>query len=425
MRAFIIFFIYVLILSTQAMATTCSLDNEDFTRYLKNLDRDPQLILYKRIYLDHQFAACELSPEAFGKSPNFLDDLEQKAYAMEYNDLKKTVLKEKRSSRVEYYTKKMHEYAEKGKFLDPKIENELATMLTNFKKSNDEFKMQPETNFNNSCQKGKNLSHKLPPVRNQDTIGWCYAFVAADLVSAKLGRAVSAFDIALGYESKRYADTYSPKPSNTGKGGFIETALAENALGYCSESELKSSGTLYELGTAMTMLDGAYELQTKDLDCDIYASVSQFSKKLKLKDLPEIIGQNNYSTSLTLLRSRACPNRIKPKQRLESSTIYYPNQNYVSKYEIQKALVSDRPVGITVLLNSILHPVPEKQSSHAMVIVGQELNGKNECEFIIRNSWGSECSVFDQTKITCKKDGSLRIKPELLDQILTSTTVIK
>ena len=51
-----------------------------------------------------------------------------------------------------------------------------------------------------TCQP-TDLRDKLGPVRNQDTMGWCYAFAAADLLTADTGKTISAFDIALNYNN--------------------------------------------------------------------------------------------------------------------------------------------------------------------------------------------------------------------------------
>lgn len=50
------------------------------------------------------------------------------------------------------------------------------------------------------CSKRKDLRSQGPvEVRDQDSIGWCYAFAAADLLSYRTGKMVSASDIALTY----------------------------------------------------------------------------------------------------------------------------------------------------------------------------------------------------------------------------------
>ncbi len=55
----------------------------------------------------------------------------------------------------------------------------------------------------------KDFRSKLPPVREQDSIGWCYAFVAADLISFEIGESVSP--IYLANISEKYRDTYRSK----------------------------------------------------------------------------------------------------------------------------------------------------------------------------------------------------------------------
>ncbi len=37
----------------------------------------------------------------------------------------------------------------------------------------------------------------MGPIRDQDTMGWCYAFAAADLLSFKLGQRISAASLAI------------------------------------------------------------------------------------------------------------------------------------------------------------------------------------------------------------------------------------
>ena len=50
------------------------------------------------------------------------------------------------------------------------------------------------------CQPAVDLRNQaLGEVRDQDSIGWCYAFAGADLLTYKLGKKVSAVDVAMNY----------------------------------------------------------------------------------------------------------------------------------------------------------------------------------------------------------------------------------
>ena len=52
------------------------------------------------------------------------------------------------------------------------------------------------------CQ-NTDLRSTLPPIRDQDSVGWCYAYLAADLVSQKSGKNISAVELALNYRRHR------------------------------------------------------------------------------------------------------------------------------------------------------------------------------------------------------------------------------
>jgi hypothetical protein len=70
-------------------------------------------------------------------------------------------------------------------------------------------------------------------------------------------------------------------------------------------------------------------------------------------------------------------------------------------------------------------PAPAKKTSpHAMIIIGNEINPETgECNFLIRNSWGEDCSKFN-SKVKCEK-GKLKIPASLLETFSIKTTEIK
>jgi len=59
----------------------------------------------------------------------------------------------------------------------------------------------------------KDQRAKLPPVRDQDSIGWCYSYTAADLVSFKSGINVSAIDLAINYNNSTEARVFGDRLS--------------------------------------------------------------------------------------------------------------------------------------------------------------------------------------------------------------------
>lgn len=103
----------------------------------------------------------------------------------------------------------------------------------------------------------------MPPVRHQGDIGWCYAYTAADLLSARLGRPVSAVDIAMIFNERVSAQIHSGienlvkgrnpfAPETRREGGFIGDAVRDVAeRGVCWETDVPSQnlvGTWSQLG---------------------------------------------------------------------------------------------------------------------------------------------------------------------------------
>jgi hypothetical protein len=69
--------------------------------------------------------------------------------------------------------------------------------------------------------------------------------------------------------------------------------------------------------------------------------------------------------------------------------------------------------------------MPEDESSpypHASTVIGRRLNPKtNQCEYLIKNSWGNECPK--KSKIECI-DGNLWVEKDVLKNSLSAVSFI-
>ncbi len=141
---------------------------------------------------------------------------------------------------------------------DFKLKNTDSKILNAFKTLGKDFEAQqflnfePQPNPPPDCSP-KDLREKMPPIRDQDSVGWCYAFTAADLVSFKIGDEISPIDIANSTEQNR--DSFTQKiaahfvqPSSIKfrggtnperPGGNMQEAIdAAQEKGFCRESDL-------------------------------------------------------------------------------------------------------------------------------------------------------------------------------------------
>lgn len=275
---------------------------------------------------------------------------------------------------------------------------------------------------------------KLGPPRDQDSIGWCYAFVAADLLTAHYGKQISAFDIALGYNSAEYKNSLNAQancdfPSNSSRsassGGYISTAILEGEKkGYCLEKDMPSfvNGASQNLGSIYLLTCELSRMKMVDEACQVHNTAKDYYPNISTQDWRKIFTETagDPERTLTALRDRTCQNRVKDKPKM--SSIFYPNINYNFEQQVQKSLNEGRIVGVSVKLDSIL--MGAKDAYHAMTVVGQEYNEETKsCDFVVRNSWGKSCGSFDLTKVKCT-GGVLRVPSSTMAAITDSTTEV-
>lgn len=322
----------------------------------------------------------------------------------------------------------IEDFARKNSLATPEFEKRLALERRAFEDRVVAETARLETEIKDSC-KGPDLADKLPPVRDQDSIGWCYAFVAADLLSFHQGEEVSAFDAALSYNAQKYENDLRwsagvPAARSTDEGGYIGVAARE-ALekGYCLEKDLPSfinNGS--DLKTAVTAID--FLAADRDLArnttlvCDIHGQLKSLFPNVSVDEFKDIIAKTGRQQVLQTLANRSC--RRKKPRPFEQREIYYPNVNFDLRTELQKSLAEKRPVGISVNLKGILNK--QEDAHHAMLVTGQEINpATGECDFIVRNSWGNVCAPFNLSRVRCDK-GILRIPAKTMAEITSSTS---
>ncbi|MBC7715127.1 MAG: hypothetical protein H7177_17410 [Rhizobacter sp.] len=90
--------------------------------------------------------------------------------------------------------------------------------------------------------------------------------------------------------------------------------------------------------------------------------------------------------------------------------------------QLDEILSKDEPVSIGYDIDQILK-LPEDESSpypHASTVIGRRQNpNTNQCEYLIKNSWGNECPK--KSKIECI-NGNLWVPEGLLKKSLSEVS---
>lgn len=305
-------------------------------------------------------------------------------------------------------------------FLKPKIKNGL--------------KIQEKTK--KSCtQTTSAVKEALGPVRHQDSLGWCYAYSAADLLSFKLGKRISAIDIAINYTKsvKNSNEQYKNKSIEEIEGGYalfgLYTAIRD---GVCLESDLPSEDNANQ------------DLKLLFRDLKVFA---EKASKLKYgsSEYLKLICNNSYVKTLTLkneelfnflltlkekevtteIQNLSCKNRI-TLPKLNPVSIYYKSEIFK---HIDKQLEKGNPLEFAYHMNILEesdHEYLKKEEDylHSSLIIERRYNEKkNECEYLVRNSWGRSCNNIN-SQFECS-EGSIWIPKSILYSGILDVTYLK
>ncbi|WP_374029751.1 hypothetical protein [Bdellovibrio bacteriovorus] len=274
------------------------------------------------------------------------------------------------------------------------------------------------------------LRKHFGPPRNQDSIGWCYAFVAADLVSFKSGFRVSAMDMAVNFSPERSSATerFLLKKGETHTdvmGGIPAKAIEQlRNKGFCREKDspsefygnrdLKGFVDLLEKASDKSKVDYLYTKVTEPSlreDCDQKPHTTR-------KEMYQIIQKSYPSNVVYNYNEQRCQNRVAvnlPKVERITDKAKFATPSHEKRKEIvdfiDNKLNKKLPSAIAYEVEDLLDIRPA-QMAHASIIVGRRVNQQTgQCEYLLRNSWGKACVYMD--KYQCNSaDGSVWIPRE-------------
>ncbi|WP_413560460.1 C1 family peptidase [Bdellovibrio sp. HCB209] len=259
----------------------------------------------------------------------------------------------------------------------------------------------------------------MPPVRNQDSTGWCYAFNAADLASYKLKKNISAADIALENQDN-WIDaldrSYNKKSPVDLTGGFTNAALKKSLkTGFCLESDLPSEdNSSGDFAQTLRSIDsqGRAKIASGSLSCgELYETSKTLFPSATLTDLRSVLEISSKANFTNNLREKTCKNRIKADFTVEN--FYIKNdaggntpgstQERKAANIIDEQISAKNPVSLYIDANAFYDrraPATNQDNigAHAVTVVGRRFNEKSgQCEYLLRNSWGTGCSSYDKS----------------------------
>ena len=289
-----------------------------------------------------------------------------------------------------------------------------------------------------------NLQELFSNPRSQGQVGWCYAYAAADLLSAEKGVLVSAAHVSSLFNRKARknfvlrTNNYLARLIQPGsfsemyEGGWIKmaakTAIAAKSL--CTEKSLAKHGNyqafIKSLESIQTHLKDKKILEKDALDLISYF-LNQYD--LKLSSAAELFARlqkENINLIFADLLSENCElteiedyqlMALTPPVRSEYNSSELNTTEFIDL--LDETIQAGRPVGIEYKMDKIIG----SSGPHASVVIGRRWHN-GQCQYKVRNSWGKSCGYL--SGIDCIwSEGSFWVNDSTLLDSLTKIIFIK
>ncbi|MNJ94880.1 Papain family cysteine protease [compost metagenome] len=361
---------------------------------------------------------CNFKLEKLGISSATLAYWERKGKETSLGNLKRKI---ESASSYENVDAKIDEYVQIAKELGVSSKD-IAQFVGVHQKQGRAADLQEEKN----CQPSYDLRNEiLGPPRNQDSIGWCYAFSGADLLSYKLGKRISAADLAINYNDNWL--------NNLGKkmgfgetdfdGGWEEPAIAATAKkgGACLEQNLRSEDNGYSsLFNTLTKIEETKRGLAKGSAC--YDSITATYPNLPEKDYVEVVEKTSRAEVVRALSDKACGPRIPLNDIKVEVMTKSAEKNFKT---IDEQLAQGNIVSVAYNVHVLVDPDDMSgKPNHASVLVGRKYDKKTrQCQYLIRNSWGRGCGSYSESW-KCE-EGNVWVSKEALSRGLYGVTYLK
>lgn len=306
------------------------------------------------------------------------------------------------------------------------------------------------------------LSENFGPLRDQRDIGWCYANVAADLIAFKFKNELRGARVSASYIALLNNEIFQKYP-NDDVGDVLPALLIAEYFGVCTgslEEEFFITGphkTLREKINNLVYLKDAYDKRKKNQEylssylqrINQYTLSNSLMNKISLEEVEEILKNSSRKTFLRKLANRICEmNIIKLRMDIYGIDYNYFWINGLFHYKLSKGFAisgkenlikktnyyisNNKPVSVgynTSIFDEKGYQSYQTYGGHVSLIVGRRWNDEqNQCEFLLRNSWGINCSSYQNPELIGKcdpKTGYLWLPSEILKRGITEVLSFK
>lgn len=422
MPRILIALLYLMILpASRAYADNCSIASIQMQSRKVIQDHQRYDVTEGLDQLTSRMQKCKVTSRRLGVPDTFYPSIRRETQRMEMNRIQVDMVQYANTGRINQFTDAYAAYGKALGYPDGVIQSFISQQKARAEKA---YAKEKKT-----CT-AINVSQELGPVRNQDSIGWCYAFAAADVLSYKLKKKISAADIAVNYNNNLFTTPakYVGYKAGSFEGGFPSGAL-EGALekGLCLEKDLPSEDNIHgEFQDLITVIDRVGRDEITSSSAPNCERVYQYSKhvfpNVNTKDLENILRTSTRANFIDRMADHTCKERIKSDLKVSSPWNFTEGS---LGDEIDEQLKNKNPVILSYDATGLTDRRDySEKGMHASVLVGRRFNEQTgQCEYLLRNSWGRSCGFYDRS-YQCK-EGNLWIPKADIVKRGTGATYVK
>lgn len=275
-------------------------------------------------------------------------------------------------------------------------------------------------------------SETMGPNRYQGKVGWCFAYATADVASYKLGKKISASSLAFTYYQALQPDVKDLKIS-TLTGGNDQGTLNYSNEELCLEEDMPSENfsvpecnfNTSDIQEVLSFIENKIQSKNELSYCDKKIFNTLFPNLTE--DDINSIGSNDQ---ITVYKKLLSFNKLNCQyKKIRSLKISLKNglstsPNLINDVDIQ--LEKNNPVVINYNAGFLVNNADLKAYyNHYSSIFGRRLNKEtNKCEYLIRNTWGTDCSVYPKEIQKKCEAGSVWIEREQINKNLINVSLM-
>ncbi|WPU63639.1 hypothetical protein [Peredibacter starrii] len=293
-------------------------------------------------------------------------------------------------------------------------------------------------NTNPNIRDSKEMQAHFSTPRNQDSIGWCYGFTGADLMSAEMKTPISSLHTSLIYGQYKemglldyLKEVVDPTPSPLKKqtsgnfkfikeGGFVDIAiLALKQRGkVCTEKALPFDQHLGR--TTMSLIRKMEEIKLSVINKKLQEKIicEEISRVLPDYGLNSVdfemvshsLMKDRVDKTMDLMVRQYCKDNMVRVPARTVNTLYPKTAAPKTFFDtLNQTLNRGRPLAYYY---DVKH-VASFSGNHTSLITARRWN-KGKCEYKVRNTWGKTCAYY-QKGIDCnREEGSFWMSDEKL-----------